>query len=121
MSVDVDALGAFILSGQGLIWLIQATQEAGFACSALAEDQHFGFIQVIYFTCVAFTKIAEDGVIALGDDFEWGDGERAILHHDAAPTFTFNFDSTFDHGTQGREIAHLGRAQIKVLQRTQTG
>src|SRR5208283_433346 len=68
VAVDGDAPGRLLFRRQWLAGLVQPPQQAGFACATLAEDEHFGFIQMVNPAQLALTKVVEDGVIALLHD-----------------------------------------------------
>src|SRR5262245_38467087 len=61
VSVDGDAFCCLLFRGQRLVGLVQAPEQTGLACTALTQDEHFSFIQMVYLAQRPLTEVVEDG------------------------------------------------------------
>jgi len=62
--VNGDAPGGLAFLGQRMVRLIQTPQQAGLARTTFAQDEHFGFIQMVNLSPRQFTKVVDDGLFA---------------------------------------------------------
>src|SRR5664280_82892 len=81
--VNGNTPGRLAFRGQRLAGLVQASQQTGLARTTLAQDEHFGFIQVVHTAQLPLTEVVEDGVIALFHDLGRRIGKRAVFDVDA--------------------------------------
>ena len=70
--------------GSGWSGWYKRLQQAGLTCAALPQDEHLGFIQMVYLAQRSLAEVVEDGVVALLYDLRGWICERAVFDVDAA-------------------------------------
>ena len=81
--VDGDALGGLLFRGQRLVGLVQTPEQTGLACTTLTEDEHFGFIQMVYLAQRPLAEVVENGLIALIHNLRGWICQGAVIDVDA--------------------------------------
>src|SRR5262249_39069775 len=97
--------------------------ETGFPGSAFAEDQEFGFVEMIDAAGFALAEIIKDGFVALTRDFGWWGYEGAAFDVDAGafpPTGSpFNGKTASDLREKRSQVRGRGGGDIEYLERSQ--
>ena len=91
--MDADAAGAIVYVGERAVRVGDFVGEGGFAGFAFADDEHFGFVEMVLALGSELVVIVEDVAVALTSNFYRRLLNGVFVKVDAAKSiFLINFD-----------------------------